>query len=293
MEKALRSKRAICFFILPALIWFLAIVLFPVIQSVYYSFLDWDGITAAKWAGLKNYIEIFQDTLFWKGVANALILAAGSVFVQLPLAMILALVLASGVKGERFYRTIYFVPVLVSSTIISQLWMKVYNPRYGMLNELLDTLHLGQFKHTWLADPSTALAAVLIPMIWQFIGYHMLLFYSAIKSISPDIIEAAKVDGASKTQMSVHVILPQIIPMIRASTIFAIIGSLKSFDLIYILTNGGPLHTTEVPTLQMYINIFSIRNYGAASSIAVFLIIECLVLTLMVQKIFAKIEQRF
>lgn len=293
MEKALRSKRAICFFVLPALIWFLAIVLVPVVQSTYYSFLKWDGFTEATWVGLENYIEMFQNELFWHSIGNTLILAAGSVFIQLPLAMILALVLASGVKGERFYRTIYFVPVLVSSTIISQLYIKIYHPRYGLLNGLLDMLHLGALKHEWLADTSTALLAVLIPMVWQYIGYHMLLFYSAIKSISPDIIEAAKVDGASKSQVSIHVILPQIIPMIRASTIFAIIGSLKSFDLVYILTNGGPLHATEVPTFQMYTYIFQNREYGAASSIAVFLIIECLLLTLIVQKIFAKIAKRF
>lgn len=293
MEKALRSKRAICFFIFPALFWFLAIVLIPVVQSVYYSFLEWDGFTDAVWVGIENYIEIFQDHLFWKGVGNALLLAAGSVFIQLPLAMILALVLVSGVKGERFYRTVYFVPVLVSSTILSQLWIKVYHPRYGLLNTMLDNLHLEQFKHEWLGDVSTALIAVLVPMIWQYIGYHMLLFYSAAKSISPDIIEAAKVDGANNFQTSIQVILPQIIPMIRASTIFAIIGSLKSFDLIYILTAGGPLHATEVPTYQMYTYIFTNRDYGTASAIAVFLIIECLILTFVVQKIFDKIQQRF
>ena len=243
--------------------------------------------------GLANYKEMFQNDLFWLAIGNTLVLSAGSVFIQLPLAMILALVLASGVRGERFYRTVYFVPVLVSSTVISQLWIKVYHPRYGMLNTLLDMLHLEQFKHEWLADTSTALMAVLIPMVWQYIGYHMLLFYSAAKSVSPDIIEAAKVDGANKVQTAVQVVMPQIIPMIRASTIFAVIGSLKSFDLVYILTNGGPLHVTEVPTLQMYTDIFSNRDYGSASSIAVFLIIECLLLTLLVQKLFSKIEKRF
>lgn len=291
MEKALRSKKAICFFILPALIWFLAIVLLPVIQSTYYSFLDWDGITEAKWCGLENYVDMFSDKWFWQAVGNALWLAAGSVFVQLPLAMILALILAAGVKGEHIYRTIYFIPVLVSSTVISQLWMKIYNPSYGLLNTLLEAIGLGRFSHEWLADSHTALIAVLIPTIWQYIGYHMLLFYSAIKSISPDIIEAAKVDGATHLQTAIRIILPQIVPMIRASTIFAIVGSLKAFDMIYILTNGGPVHATEVPTLQMYIDIFSNRNYGGASSTAVFLILECLLMTLIIQQVFKRFEQ--
>ncbi|EMS69922.1 carbohydrate ABC transporter permease [Ruminiclostridium cellobioparum] len=291
MERSLRDKKAICFFVIPALLWFAAIALVPIFQSTYYSFLKWDGITASKFIGLENYINLFQDQLFLKSIVNSLILAASSVFIQLPVSMVLALVLASGIKGENAYRTIYFIPVIISSTIIAQLWMKVYHPTYGLLNSVLGMFGLDQFKSAWLANSSTALAAVFIPMIWQYVGYHMLLFYSAAKSIVPEIFEAARVDGANDRQIALKIIIPQIVPMIKACVIFAVIGSLKSFDLIYVLTRGGPLHSTEVPTMLMYTEIFSKNQYGYASGIAIFIIIECLVLTLIIQQIFKKRQE--
>ena len=291
MEKALRDKKAICFFVIPAMLWFAAIALVPIFQSVYYSFLEWDGITTANFIGLENYLNLFQDPLFYRSIINSLILAADSVFIQLPISMLLALVLASGIKGEKTYRTIYFIPVIISSTIIAQLWMKVYHPSYGLLNGLLGVLGLDRLKSEWLANSSTALTAVFVPMIWQYVGYHMLLFYSAAKSISAEILEAARVDGANDRQISLGIIIPQIAPMIKACVIFAVIGSLKSFDLVYVLTRGGPLHSTEVPTMLMYTDIFSKNQYGYASGIAIFIIVECLILTLVIQQIFKKTHE--
>lgn len=291
MERALRDKKAICFFVLPALIWFCAIALFPVFQSAGYSLLDWDGVTEAKFIGLNNYKEMLQDPLFFKAIWNSLLLAIASVFIQLPISMILALVLAGGVKGENFYRNAFFVPVIISGTIIAHLWLKVYHPSYGLLNMGLGVLGLENLQREWLGDEKTALIACFVPMVWQYIGYHMLLFYSAAKSIFPEIIEAAHVDGANRFQTAIRVVIPMIVPMIKACVIFAIIGSLKSFDLIYILTNGGPVHASEVPSLLMYKKIFITNEYGYASAIAIFIILECLLFTFVVQKIFNHIQK--
>lgn len=292
MEKALRNKKAIAFFVLPGLIWFLLIAIVPIFQSFSYSLLKWDGISKPVFVGVKNYIGIFSDGLFWRAVWNSLLLAAASVFVQLPISMALALILAKGVKGENGYRTIFFIPVIISSTIIAQMWMKVYHPDYGLLNTFLRSAGLEEWQRQWLADGKWALIAVFIPMIWQYIGYHMLLFYSAAKGISQDIKEAAKVDGANEFQIAVRIIIPMIVPMMKASVIFAIIGSLKSFDLIYILTKGGPLHSTEVPTMLMYTEIFTSNRYGYASAMALLIILECLVFTVLVQAVFGKISKR-
>ena len=292
MEKALRNKKAIAFFVLPGLVWFVLIAIIPIFQSFGYSFLKWDGISRPEFVGLKNYIRIFSDGVFYKAVLNSLLLAFASVFLQLPFSMALALVLAKGVKGENAYRTIFFIPVIISSMIIAQMWMKVYHPEYGLLNTFLMNAGLEGWQKQWLADGRWALIAVFVPMIWQYIGYHMLLFYSAAKGISPDIKEAAKVDGASEFQIAVKIIIPMIVPMIKASVIFAIIGSLKSFDLIYILTRGGPLHATEVPTMLMYTEIFTSNRYGYASAMALLIIAECLIFTLLVQTIFGKVSKR-
>ena len=288
MERALRDKKAIQFFVLPALIWFVAIALLPVLQSVRYSLLKWDGITQGKYVGLANYTELLGDGLFWNALWHSLILAGASVFIQLPISMLLAMILVNGVKGETLYRNIFFVPVIISSSVIANLWMKVYHPSYGLLNTLLGNLGLTAWQHEWLGSTDSALIACFVPMVWQYIGYHMLLYYSSAKAISEDILEAARVDGANKRQMVFSIIIPQIVPMIKASVIFAIIGSLKSFDMIQILTKGGPVHASEVPSLMMYINIFTTRRYGYASAIAIFIIVECLVFTLLVQRVFGR-----
>ena len=248
-------------------------------------------MTEAKFIGLNNYKEMFQDPLFFKSVWNSLLLGVASVFIQLPISMILALILAGGVRGENFYRNAFFVPVVISGTIIAHLWLKVYHPTYGLLNMGLDAIGLESWQREWLGDEKTALFACFVPMVWQYIGYHMLLLYSAAKSISPEIIEAAQVDGANRFQISVRVIIPMIMPMIKACVIFAIIGSLKSFDLIYILTNGGPVHASEVPSLLMYKKIFITNEYGYASAIAIFIILECLLFTFIVQKIFKYLQR--
>lgn len=211
MEKALRNKKAIAFFVLPGLVWFVLIAIIPIFQSFGYSFLKWDGISRPEFVGLKNYIRIFSDGVFYKAVLNSLLLAFASVFLQLPFSMALALVLAKGVKGENAYRTIFFIPVIISSTIIAQMWMKVYHPEYGLLNTFLRNAGLEGWQKQWLADGRWALIAVFVPMIWQYIGYHMLLFYSAAKGISPDIKEAAKVDGASEFQIAVKIIIPMLV----------------------------------------------------------------------------------
>lgn len=288
MEKLLRDKRAIVLFVLPGLLFFVVIILAPLVQTGYYSLLSWDGITAPSFIGLNNYAKLFTDsaTKFGAAIGHSLILAGMSVFLQLPIALVLALVLASGVRGEKFYRTVYFIPVIVSTVIIGQLWMKIYHPSYGMLNTLLRSTGLENLAQPWLAQKETALASTFIPMIWQYIGYHMLLLYTAAKSVSSDIYEAARVDGATDRQVAAYITLPQIVPMLKTCVIFAIIGSLKSFDLIYILTKGGPSQATEVPATLMYSNIFTKYAYGYGSAMAVFIIVECLLLTVLIQRLF-------
>lgn len=293
MERALRDKKAILFFALPAVVWFLSIVVVPVALSVSYSFLRWDGITTPTFINVQNYVNLFQDELFLKSLKNSFALAAASVLIQLPISMILSQILASGVKGERFFLNVFFIPVMISGTVIGQLWKKIYHPNYGLLNALLKWVGAGTLATNWLGEASTVLAACLVPMVWQYIGYHMLLYYSSTKGISPDIIEAAKMDGASKWQISTRVVLPMILPMIQASTIFAIVGSLKSFDMIYILTNGGPNHATEVPALTMYQKIFSANQYGYASAISILIILECLLFTILVQWLFKWMMKRW
>jgi raffinose/stachyose/melibiose transport system permease protein len=291
VDKVLKDKKAIAFFVLPAFLVFSSVVILPILFSGYYSLLDWNGAGKSTFIGLQNYVEMFTNpsTYFVKGIVNSAILAGLSIFVQVPLALGLALMISRGVRLESFFRNVYFIPVIISTTVIGQLWMKIYHPNNGMLNVLLTNFGLLSLKHNWLADPKISLGAVFFVLIWQYIGYHMLLMYSAIKAVPTSLYEAAEIDGCSKSQLSRYISIPLIMPMIKVCITFALIGSLKTFDLIYVLTKGGPIHATEVPTTLMFSNIFLNYRYGLGSSMAIFILLECLVFTICVQRLF-KVE---
>lgn len=282
MNRFLSNKKAIAVFILPAAVIFTLIVIVSIGTSVYYSLHDWDGITQKVFVGFSNYGKLFIGNKdgFVKALGNSLILAALSIVGELIPATFFAIVLARGVKGEGFFRTVFFIPVLLSSVVLGQLWSMIYNPTYGLLNTLLDTLGLSSLTRAWLGEQSTALISVFVVVIWQYIGYHMLLIYSGIKRIPADIFEAAEIDGAGKIQTAFRVILPLILPTIKTSMVLAVIGSLKMFDIIYVLTGGGPNHATEVASTLMYTAIFKKNQYGYGSAMAVFIIVECLFFTM-------------
>ena len=293
MDKIFSNKKAVCVFILPALILFIAIVFIPVFMSGYYSLLDWDGIGKGKFIGLQNYKELFfsKNSSFWPAARNSFLYAAVSIFIQLLISLLLALVLANGVKFEGFYRCVFFIPVIISSVVIGQLWMKIYNTDYGLLNTILRKMGLDNCCRMWLGDKNTVLGATFVPMLWQYTGYHMLLMYGAIKGISPEIYEAAKIDGSGSVKTAFKITIPLIRPMLRVCLTFSLIGSLKIFDLVYVLTNGGPAGASEVPATLMYKTIFLRNRYGLGSAMAVFIVIECLLFTVAIQKIFPKDDE--
>ena len=288
MNKLYSNRLRILIFLLPALILFCGVLIAPIVVSVYYSFFDWNGIGAKTFIAFSNYKELFtSDAIgFTKALGNSLLLALLSVVIQLPLALGLALALGKGIKGERAFLSIYFMPVLISSVVIGQLWLKIYNPDYGILNVLLRSVGLSDLTRIWLGKTETALGAVLVPVLWQYVGYHMLLLYAGVKSVPPELREAAMLDGATDGQVNRYIVLPYIKPIIRISVIFAVTGSLKSFDLIYVLTNGGPSHVTEVPSTLMISMLFLRNRYGMGSAIAVMLIVLCFFFALLINAIF-------
>ena len=288
MKKQFSNKFYIVLFLLPALILFCGVLIAPIGASAYFSFFDWNGIGEKTFIGFNNYKELFTSGSinFWRALRNSLFLAALSVFLQLPLALLLALTLGKKIKGERIFLSVFFMPVLISTVVIGQLWLKIYNPDYGILNVFLRSVGLEKWTRIWLGTKSTALGAVFVPTLWQYVGYHMLLLYAGVKSVPPELREAAMIDGASDAQINLHIVLPYIKPIIRISVIFAVTGSLKSFDLIYVLTNGGPLHSTEVPSTLMISMLFLRNRYGMGSTIAVLLILLCFGFALVINRIF-------
>lgn len=292
MERALSDRKMILLFVMPAFLVFFVIVLLPIAISFYFSLLKWNGIGSGTLIGLKNYISLFSqgNDVFVKSILNSFILVIISVFIQLPAALILALILANKIKGENFFRTVYFIPMTLSTVVVGQLWMKIYQPDYGMLNTVLNFLGLGSWTREWLGDPGTAMLSAFVPGVWQYIGYYMLIMYAGIKAIPEELFEAARIDGASYIKTALKITIPLLRPIAKTCVIFALIGSLKVFDTIYVMTKGGPMHASEVPSTVMYNSIFVKNMYGYGSSIAVFIVLECLIMTFIVQKSF-KVEK--
>lgn len=283
-------------FLLPALLLFIGVLIAPIIMSVFYSFYDMKSISlkGADFIWFGNYKELFTSgsISFWKALGNSMLLAFLSVFLQLPLSLGLALMLGKGIKGERGFLSVYFMPVLISTVVIGQLWRKIYNPDYGILNAVLGLLGIADKMPTggWLGNEKSALWCVFVPTLWQYVGYHMLLMYAGVRSVSPELREAAKLDGATDAQVDWYVVIPSIKPILRVSVIFAVTGSLKSFDLIYVLTNGGPFHATEVPSTLMINMLFERNRYGMGSTIAVMMITLCFAFAILISAAFKERE---
>lgn len=286
MNSVFSNKGTIAVFVLPTLILFCGIVLIPIFVSSYYSLLDWNGVGKGAFIGLDNYVEMFKDTRVINSIKNSLLFAGASVFIQLPISLVLALILASNIKGEGFYRTVYFIPVLISTVVIAQLWSKIYNADYGLLNVMLQNIGLSSWAQDWLGQKETALTASFIPTLWQYMGYHMLLMYAGAKSVSQDVLEAARIDGASRLRVAWSIMIPLMKPILKVCLVFSVIGAFKVFDLIYVLTGGGPFYSTEVPSTLMYATIFDTFRYGYGSAISVFIIVECLVCTILINSLF-------
>ncbi len=287
MQRIMQNKAAILVFLLPALLLFTAIIIAPVFMSLFYSLNEWNGIGDMTFIGLENYIELFSSSEFPKAMLNAVIFALASVVIQLPLSMLLALVLSNRVKGERFFVTVFFIPVILSSVIIGQLWMRMYNQDTGVINLFLQFIGVIEKGVPWLGTVDTAMAAVMIPVLWQYVGYHMLLYYSGINSISPDIFEAARIDGAGFWRTAFSITIPMLKPVIMVSLTFAVVGSMKVYDLVKVLTNGGPAGASEViTTLMVRTMIYPGTSYGSGSAMSVILIIECFVLYMFIRRMF-------
>ncbi len=282
------NKLMIALYVLPALIMVSIFVFVPLVLTGYYGLMDWNGIGAMNFIGLENYKELLFDLKFWDSVYHSILLAIFSTL-SLGIYLLISIVLDSKIKGSDLLRKIYLIPMLLSSVAIAQLWLKIYHPTNGMLNSLLAFFGV---DHTpdWLAEPQIVLYAIFVPILWQYAGFYILIYYAALKNIPNELIEAARIDGASPLQIALKVKLPLISGIIKVTIVLAIVGSLKYFDLIYVMTGGGPNGHSEVMASYMYKEAFSSHNFGYGSAVAFFLLIITLITTYIIRKLTASKE---
>jgi len=280
-----KNKAAIVLGLLPALLVYVVFAIYPILQSFYYSLMDWNGFTDMKFVGLQNFKNLFQDPLFWNSAKNNIFVVAASVLGQIPIALFIALLLNRKLKGVKIFRTIGFIPVVLSTVVISLTWNLIYNTKNGMINELLRSVGLDFLTQNWLGDTKWAMISVCITVIWQFIGIYLIIFLAALQNIPEEVLEAAKIDGASEWITTWKITVPMIWDTIIVAIILCISGSLRTFDLIYVMTHGGPSHSTDVMALYMFNETFTNLQYGYGSAVSVVIFFFSLILILLVKKL--------
>ena len=285
MKKLYGNKLVILSLVLPGLLLFVFAILAPICLSVYYGFTDYSGMGTADFIGLANYKELLHDKAFAISLRNSLLLAIGFICIQHPLAMIVAAVLDKlGGKGENFFRCVYFIPNVISVAVIAYLWKFIYNPDFGLLNNIIKSFG-GKGDINWFGT-DTAIWSVLIVLIWHGFGWGMLIYYTGIKNIDPTLYEAAAIDGASQTQTFLRITLPLMKPVIQVNVTMAVISALKQMETVYLLTNGGPGNSTQFAANYLYQQAFKAFKYGYGNAIGVVFIIICLIVTVLLNKVF-------
>ena len=290
MYRPFSDGKAIFLMVLPAVAFVFFAMFAPVFLSVYYGMTDWSGMGAMNYVGLANFREIiFHDLTFWRALFNALCLALVTIFLQNPLAFLVCIMLLHskkhGERAERFFRTVYFIPAVISVVVTTRLWVHVFNPTYGLLNRFLSLIGLGHLGVDWLSNPRTALWAVILIVIWQGFGWAILFYYAGLVGIPKELQEAARIDGADGLKLYTKVILPLMSPVIRSTVIIALISCLKQMETVYLSTNGGPGDTTQFLANYLYLKAFVYGQYGYGCALSVIFVVVCVAGTLLLNNL--------
>lgn len=263
-----QQTRAALLFLLPAFVLVAVFVAYPIVYAGWLSFFRWDGASAPAFIGADNFLRLATDAIFWKSLGRNLLIAATAIVLQVFLALLIAYCLVRIVPFvSRLFLFFYLVPVMVSEICIGLLWRFMYNPYFGLVNASLKALGLGSLQRGWLGDSATAFPAVVVVMSFTYLGLYVLLFVAAVRNVPETLYETAEIDGAGHFTKFFSVTVPMVWDAVRANTLLAIIGSLKTFSLVFVLTNGGPNHASEVVSTYLYKAGFSSFEMGYAATI--------------------------
>lgn len=291
MKKLYSNKLVILSLVLPGLLLFFFAILAPICLSIYYGFTDYSGMGSYDFIGLENYKALIRDEVFLRAIRNSLLLAIGFICIQHPLAMITAAVLDKMAgKAEGFFRCVYFIPNVISVAVIAYLWKFIYNPDFGLLNNIIKMFG-GKGDVNWLSY-ECAIWSVLLVLIWHGFGWGMLIYYTGIKNIDPTLYEAAAINGADQKTIFLRITLPLMKPVIQVNVTMAVISALKQMETVYLLTNGGPGNSTQFVGNYLYQQAFNAYKYGYGNAIGVVFIVICLLATVLLNKAFEDREEK-
>jgi raffinose/stachyose/melibiose transport system permease protein len=279
--RRLQDNLMIFLFLLPAIVLFLLFVVYPIFQSIYYSMFNWKGFgPAVDFVGLNNFKNILNDRVFMIALRNGFLIIALSLFVQLPLSLMLAVLVGRDLPGRVFFRTVFFLPYVLSEVIAALMWLFILNPDpdRGFINAVI--VFLGGTSQAWLGNTNLVLIAIFAALTWKYFGYHMLLFLTGLQNIPTEIEEAGRVDGANAFQNFFLITLPLLASTIRTSVYISVLGSLQQFILVWIMSKGGPVNASETMATYMYRFGFVRFQLGYGSAVAIYMFLICLIFSL-------------
>lgn len=275
----MRTRRlwTIGFLAIPLML-YVVVVIGPLLYSFFFSLTDWNGFDPDyNFVGLANFERVFSDPLFGNAIRNTVIWMVIAVSVPVSVGLALALLLHERIRLANLYKSLFYLPICLSLAVIGQIWIWIYQPRWGLLNLTLEAVGLEEATRAWLADPDFALFAVILAWTWQQVGLGMVIFLAGLTSVPTELTDAAQIDGANYWQSLRHVVIPLLSPSTIVVVALAVINSLKSFDIVYIMTRGGPFHSSDTLAMFMYNESFKKYYMGYGSAIAVVLFLIALV----------------
>lgn len=286
MDRLLRKKRYILFFVGPAFLLYAIFGLIPILYNVYLSLFKTNLLKEGTFIGLNNYIYLFKDQFFIKALQNNLSFVLGCYIAHMGLALILSNILFNKIKGSKLFQSVFFMPSVICGTAIGMLWMFIYHPNFGLVNSVLKAIGLDSYSNVWLSNEKTVIPALIVATMWQYVGYHMVIQLAGMKNIDSDIYEAAAIDGANNGQKFRKITFPLMKNILKIDSVLIVIGSLKLYDLVAVTTAGGPNHASEVISTYMFVQGFKVLKFGYSSSMATILLLICIGVTLGINLVF-------
>ncbi|MDG0813876.1 sugar ABC transporter permease [Cohnella rhizosphaerae] len=278
-QREAKRKRRISYsilFILPAFIFYTAFVIYPTLNSVNLSFTSWDGVSDhVRYIGFDNFKEMLHSERVYNALKNTLLLSVSLVVLENIVALLLAILVDQVRWAKSLFRSVFYFPVLLSGIVMGFVWAIIFNFNFGVISQLLDRIGLSEWKIDWLGDPNYALLAIIITTVWKGSGYYMIIYLAGLQGIPPELNEAAAIDGANRAQRFRHITFPLLAGAMTVSVMLSMIGALKIFDQIAVMTDGGPGFATETLTYIVYkVGFGELRQgYGTALSLVLFVLI--------------------
>ena len=289
------KRRSYWILVTPGLLIYALVIIFQIMVSLFLGFTKWNGFGAPVFVGLENYVTMLKDPYFQFDLRNNLLIVLVSVFGQIPLGFVLAYILyRKMVRGGNFFEAMIFLPITISAVVVAIMWNRIFFGNSGLFTSIM---RLVTGDQRWIMSISESKSGAMVPILfvilWMYTGIYMIIYLANLQKISPNILEAAVIDGASEAQILFRIILPAMINILFTTAIFAISGSLKSFDLVFAMTGGGPARYTEVVAIYMYLNTFKYYKYGFGSAVSIMIVVLSVGIISVLQRITSRFERRY